>query len=1351
MARLPASRVLRAWLAGLLVASASVGCQSVFGDFKIDDAAFNNASGGMAGNASTAGAGGESDGGMLVQTGIIVMPTSGLKTTEWGTQAKFTIKLDHQPTADVTVPLRSNDTTEGTVSPDHALFTKDNWNAPQVITVTGVDDSIPDPNTAYAIITGKAVSTDLSFSGLDPADVQLINIDNETAGVTVVPTSGLVTSESGMQDTFTVVLNSKPSADVSVSMKSSRPDEGSVSPTSLVFTSLNWMAPRLVTVIGVDDAKKDGPQPYEIDLTETSTDLAYSGNPIDAVHASNLDNETAGVSVVLVSGVDPNDDTKLRTGENGDSATFTVQLIAAPSADVTILVTSDNTKEGMVTPSSLVFTTANWMAPQAVTVTGVDDGKVADGDQPYNIVLGAPTGADSDYANLLPKKVMLTNIDNDHPGATVALITGIDKDAPSQLMTDEGGGTATFTVVLTSQPSASVTFTVSSGAPTEGTVSPASLTFTPDNWNGAQTVTVKGVNDQVQDGNQVFKIMLAPATSGDKGYDGLVPNAVTVTNRDDDTAGVVVSQISGTTSESGDSATFTIKLQSQPTADVTITLVSGNTKEGTVSPAQVKFTSANYGSAQTITVTGVNDPVPVADGNQPYVIAVGVPSSNDATYAKLTAQQVNVTNLDNDSAGVVVTPTTGLVTSEAGKTATFTVKLTSSPTADVNIGVSSSNTAEGTVNVTSLKFTQASWNAPQTVTITGVQDDGTADGAQGYTIVLAKATSTDAKYAAAAKPQNVSVTNNDDDTAGIICSPLTGLVTTESGGTATFTVTLQSRPKAPVKITLKSDSPAEGTISPTVLNFTSANYSSAQTVTVTGVNDLQPVQDGPQTYKIVANGGASSTDVSYNNLLAPDVTVVNNDNDSAGIFVSPAYTVANPGVTTEAGGISTFTVVLNSVPAGNVTFSVSSLLLSEGTVLPSTLSFTSANWNAPQTVTVKGVDDSIQDNDQPYKVRLSNATSSDVNYNGKFQTDVPFVNADNDHAGYVVNAAANLTTSESGTTATFTIMLLSQPAANVTVNLSSSNIKEGSVLPGAVTFTNANGSWNNPVTITVTGVDDNVADSAQMYTIGLASAVSTDPNYSGKFGTTVPLTNLDNDTPGFVLAGTTGLQTTESGGTATFTVALATQPTGTNTVTLPLSSSNTKEGTVSPSSLLFTVDNTSNWAVPQSVTITGVDDTKADGLQGYQILFGAAVSGDPGYANKSPLPVNVSNADNDHAGVTVTPTTCSTTPGTTAQFSVVLTSQPGDFVNITLTSDTPTEGVVSAPSPATLTFDPALWNVPQIVTVTGVDDGTMMSSMTSYNIVTGNASSPGDTTGYNGADVVDVTCSNTITMPPPTP
>ena len=112
---------------------------------------------------------------------------------------------------------------------------------------------------------------------------------------------------------------------------------------------------------------------------------------------------------------------------------------------------------------------------------------------------------------------------------------------------------------------------------------------------------------------------------------------------------------------------------------------------------------------------------------------------------------------------ISVTPTSGLVTSESpGGSASFEVVLTGEPTADVTIGIGSSDSSEGTVDASSLTFTSADWDMPQTVTVTGV-DDGDINGNIGYTIITAAATSTDPDYSGL-DADDVSVTNHDDET-----------------------------------------------------------------------------------------------------------------------------------------------------------------------------------------------------------------------------------------------------------------------------------------------------------------------------------------------------------------------------------------------------------------------------------------------------------------------------------------------------------------------------------------------------------------------------------------------------------
>jgi len=120
--------------------------------------------------------------------GITVEPTSGLITTEDGGTDTFTVALNTEPTANVTIGLSSNDTTEGTVSPTSLTFTAGDWDTPQTVTVTGVDDSIEDGDVGYTIVLDRASSADLDYNGLDPADVSVVNQDNDSTTQTFFST-----------------------------------------------------------------------------------------------------------------------------------------------------------------------------------------------------------------------------------------------------------------------------------------------------------------------------------------------------------------------------------------------------------------------------------------------------------------------------------------------------------------------------------------------------------------------------------------------------------------------------------------------------------------------------------------------------------------------------------------------------------------------------------------------------------------------------------------------------------------------------------------------------------------------------------------------------------------------------------------------------------------------------------------------------------------------------------------------------------------------------------------------------------------------------------------------------------
>ncbi len=111
-------------------------------------------------------------------------------------------------------------------------------------------------------------------------------------GVTVTPLTAQETTEAGGTAQFNVVLDSQPLDDVTISISSSNPAEGTPDLSSLVFTNGNWNTPQVVTVTGQDDASDDGDVSYTIVLSPASSSqrAANGVDPADLL-MTNLDDD----------------------------------------------------------------------------------------------------------------------------------------------------------------------------------------------------------------------------------------------------------------------------------------------------------------------------------------------------------------------------------------------------------------------------------------------------------------------------------------------------------------------------------------------------------------------------------------------------------------------------------------------------------------------------------------------------------------------------------------------------------------------------------------------------------------------------------------------------------------------------------------------------------------------------------------------------------------------------------------------------------------------------------------------------------------------------------------------------
>ena len=172
--------------------------------------------------------------------------------------------------------------------------------------------------------------------------------------------------------------------------------------------------------------------------------------------------------------------------------------------------------------------------PQTVTVTGVDD-PLIDGTQTVAINLSIDqANSDDDFDSIAAQTVSVDNADNDAAGFAVTETGGDTR-------VNEAGSTDSFTVVLDAQPDVNVVIIVQGSNNSEAIVAPAALIFTPANWNVGQAVTVTGVDDDRDDGDQTVTVTLAvDDANSDDNFDPLANQTVSSTTVDDDVVGFVI-------------------------------------------------------------------------------------------------------------------------------------------------------------------------------------------------------------------------------------------------------------------------------------------------------------------------------------------------------------------------------------------------------------------------------------------------------------------------------------------------------------------------------------------------------------------------------------------------------------------------------------------------------------------------------------------------------------------------------------------------------------------------------------------------------------------------------------------
>ena len=704
--------------------------------------------------------------------------------------------------------------------------------------------------------------------------------------------------------------------------------------------------------------------------------------------------------------------------EEGEEASFTVNASPAPTTNLNVSVAVSQSGAFVTSGdrgTKTVIITAN--APSSTyTVPTVND-MMDESNGSVTVTVNQGT----DYTVGSTATATVTVNDNDTAAVNIGTATVMVTEAAG------AGRTDSYTVVLATLPShdVTITITVTSDDPLDNslaaTVSPATLTFTTSNWNSAQTVTVTGVNDEDDQTGNRRRTISHRATSSDGNYNGntiSIPD-VTAAVVDDDGAGLVIDE-TGTpkrteVSEDGTTRdTYRVVLATRPTHEVTVRAIASpgvqvSTGGAAAATATLTFTQSNWNSAQTVTVTGVDDATDDPGGDREVSINhTAISTDPDYSISSGLGGTVEVVVRDDDATTVILSGAVGNLEEGERKTftitlgrglvqgETLTVPLTFRGTATHNRDYTLSGTAAtgveyNNLNTGSARVVFTGPDSGATATMASITLSATADGVaesalETVDIGLGIITNTGLSNAGGVIPTAslAPFTITDGVLAGVSITESGGSTSVREaagGRTDSYTVVLNSQPTASVTIAVTSSDAGAAMVSPPTLTFTQSNWSSAQMVTVTGVDDR--LQSGNRSVTI--RHSATSSHALYNGIPIPDVTATVVDAGTTGPSVLP---VVELGAAAYGGGETsgnrTVNVVLSATPAftavTTVSYSVSGTATAgeDFTPLPGTVSITGGSATIPITI----LDDQMDDDGETIILTLTAANGYTVGAQG---------------------------------------------------------------------------------------------------------------------------------------------------------------------------------------------------------------------------------------------------------------------------------------------------------------------------------------------------------------------------------
>ena len=702
--------------------------------------------------------------------------------TEKENEVTVTVTLDAEPERTVDITLVP--TNQGASDDDYSLSATSLTFGPtetsKTFTFTATQDSVDDDGESVKLTFGSQLPAGVSRGSVPETTVSINDDDVPAVEVSFEHSSYSVTE--GETETVKVKLDADPERTVIITLIPANQGGASDSDYSGVPANVTF-GPTETSKTFTFTATQDS-----VDDDGESVDLTF-GSPLPAgVSAGSVPETTVSINDDDVPAVEVSFEHSSYSVTEGETETVKVKLDADPERTVIITLipanqggASDSDYSGV--PANVTFGPTE--TSKTFTFTATQDSVDDDGES-VDLTFGSPLPAGVSAGSVPETTVSITDDDDAIAQPLTSVLVsfgGSDFSVPE-------GSSVEVTINLSADPERTVTIPVTRDnqdgtTDSDYSVEPGSVTF--NSGETEQSITFTATDDDVDDDGDSVK--LGFGSSLPAGVSAGSINEATVNIRNDDTADLLVLPSSLDIDE-GDSATFTVKLATQPTQSVSVSVASGDAGAATVSQASLSFSTTTWNDAQTVTVSGENDD----DGNDESLTVSLAASSGDAGYNSKTAS-VSVSITDDDIAGVTVHPASLAV--DEGGSATYTVVLDTEPTGEVTVTIEDpTDNTDVTAEPASLVFTASNWSTAQTVTATAAQDDDAGD-------ETATITHTVAGYGTVTTAADVTVAVADDAPDSLKASFERGSYTVDEGHGVDVMVKLDSAPDHRMDIQLQ--------------------------------------------------------------------------------------------------------------------------------------------------------------------------------------------------------------------------------------------------------------------------------------------------------------------------------------------------------------------------------------------------------------------------------------------------------------------------------------------------------------------------------------------------------------------